>query len=104
MWTRFKKQLVLTIVGLLGVLSVYLIGRRNRKGEVDLQVAEKQLNQTLDKQKALTETLNNLQKQKIDIINDIASEKLSRILIEERNAKKSDQDVIDSLRKRGLVK
>lgn len=103
LFERCKKWFAIGLAGLLGLIAVYFIGRRNRKGELNLEIANHELQTTIDKQKILTQDLDKLQKQKLDIITDIAAEKLTKIAIEEQNAKKSEQAVIDSLRKRGSI-
>jgi lauroyl/myristoyl acyltransferase len=101
---RFKRQILLTLAGFIGLISVYFIGRRNRKGELNLEIANRELQATIDKQKVLTQNLDKLQEQKLDIIADIAAEKLQKLAAEEKNAKLSDRDVVDRLRERGSIK
>lgn len=101
---RFKKYIAMTVAGIIGLATVYFIGRRNRKGELNLEIANRELQATIDKQKVLTQNLDKLQKQKVDIIADIAAEKLHKLAAEEKNAKLSDRDVVDRLRERGSIK
>lgn len=100
----FKKYIAIAMASIIGLATVYLIGRRNRKGELNLEIANRELQITIDKQKVLTQNLDKLQKQKVDIIADIATEKLQKLAAEEKNAKLSDRDIVERLRERGSIK
>lgn len=104
LFQRFKKAIFGTLAGLMAIILVYTVGRRNRNGELNLQIANHELKSTLDKQSIIQQDLAQLQEKKVRLVSDILAEQIAKDAREAANAKKSDQDIVDLLRKRGDIK
>ena len=97
---RIWKWVALT-VGSLGLLFiVYFVGRRNRQGEVNLEVASKELERANSKHEELSGKLKTLQEQRMDIVADIVSEATASKV----KTTITDEEVINRLRASGLIK
>lgn len=83
---------------------VYFAGRGKRKGEVELKLANRNLLDSLAKQAETEKDLNKLHEKEKLIVSEILANELVLQTIESNNAKLSDEEVADRLRKRGLIK
>ncbi len=101
-YKRAYKWLLAGLGGLAVLLAVYFTGRRDRKGEVNLQVATKELEIANAKHNKLAEQLSRLQYDRVDIITDILAEEAAAVA--KANGKVDDEEVLKRLRAHGLIK
>ena len=95
--SRFWKWLLLSLASIALLFGVYWSGRRNRKGEVDLSIATRQLEAANEKHEQLSGKLQDLQEQRKDLIADVIEAEII-------GGAKTPDDVLARLRKHGLVK
>lgn len=102
--SSIKAKLV-AFFGLLASLAlVYFIGRRNRKGEVNVAVAQRELELANKKHEQLQSRLDALETKRINIAADIIEEGTARVIKEAGNEKLTDDQVVERLRLTGIIK
>lgn len=92
----------LWLVGLGVVVTIYLLGRRTRKGEVNLEVALHELERVNRKAAGVEDKLAELRKKQVDISADILEAQV--VANDPDYSTLSDSDIDERLRKRGLIK
>ena len=99
-----KLKLLLALGSLMTLFLVYFVGRRNRKGEVNLAVAQRELNQVQAQHAKIEDKLGVLHARQTDIIADILAEESARIVKQNADKELSDDEVIERLRTDHLLK
>jgi len=99
------KAKVVAFFGLVAsFLLVYFIGRSKRSGEVNVEIAKRELELANKKHEKLTAKVDALDKKRIDIVADILAEETARVAREAGNKELSDDEVIERLRVDGLLR
>ncbi len=97
------KAKIAAFFGVLASLAlVYLIGRRNRKGEVNVEVAQRELELANTKHDKLAAQLDALHEHQTNIIADILEEETARLTAS--NTGLTDEQILDRLRTDHLIK
>lgn len=99
--SRAYKWLLLSLASVGMLFAVYFVGRRNRKGEVNLEVAKKELEAANAKHEQVIKQLDTLHDKRMDIVADIITEEVASA--QKAGAPISDEDVLRRLRAHGLV-
>lgn len=98
------KAKVVAFFGLVASLVlVYFIGRSKRNGDVNVEIAKRELELANKKHEKLTAKVDALDKKRIDIVADIIAEETARVTREAGNKELSDAEVIERLRTDGLL-
>lgn len=107
MMTWIKSQwlkLATAVAGLLLLASVYFLGRRTRSGDLDFAAAKREL-ELADKQSSALQTkLDDVEGQRLKVVEDILSEEIALSLQKEKNHELDPEDVVRRLRDHGLIK
>lgn len=100
---RVWTWLSVTLGAIVLMASIYFAGRSRRKGDVDIALAEKELdkaNQAYDASLKKTTELREKQKR---LVADILAEQLARDAKSKKTAEMSNEDVDRALRERGDI-
>lgn len=85
------------------LLLIYFIGRSKRSGDVNVAIAQRELDMANKKHEKLSGQLDVLDKKRVDIVADILAEETARVVREAGNKELTDEQVIERLRTDGLL-
>lgn len=103
MLQSWKAKVVAFFGFLASLLLVYLIGRSKRNGDVNVEIAKRELELANKKHEKLTAKVDALDKKRVDIVADIIAEETARVTREAGNKELTDAEVIERLRTDGLL-
>jgi hypothetical protein len=104
-WLKsMKLKLIALLSLLLSFFLVYLVGRRNRKGELRVGIAQRELELANQKHEQLEVQLNDLHNKRVDIAADILAEETARMVKQAGSKELSDDEIISRLKLDGLIK
>lgn len=98
-FSRWKVKLALLLGSLSLLFAIYFIGRRNRLGELNLEVAKRELEKADEKHKKLQQEFTILHSKRVSILSDILEHETKKL-----PANLSDADITQRLRADGLIK
>jgi preprotein translocase subunit SecF len=104
-WIKQKwVGLATAVASLMLLLSVYFLGRRTSKGELDFAAAKRELELTNQQSEALQHKLEAVNAKRVEVVADILSEEIALSQKKKANHELDEADIIDRLRDHGLIK
>lgn len=104
MLASWKAKLAAFAGFLVSLVLVYLVGRSKRGGDINVAIAQRELELANKKHDKLSTQLDTLEKKRTDIVADILAEETTRIVRASGNKELTDEQVIERLRIDGLLK
>lgn len=104
MLSTWKAKAVAFFGFVASLLLVYFIGRSKKNGDVNVAIAQRELDLANKKHEKLSGQLDALDKKRVDIVADILSEETARVVREAGNKELTDDQVIERLRTDGLLR
>lgn len=101
--TSAWKYILTGLAVLLASVFAYFAGSARRKGEVDLKMAERELDQVNQQHEAATKQVDALHTKQVRLVSDILAEQMRRAEEVKRTKGLTDEQVLDELRARGDI-
>ena len=102
--SRFWKWLAAGVGGLALLAAVYFVGRRDRNGQVNLDIAKKELDVAIRQHQAAQKQVDELHARQVDIVADILTEETARLAQQKKTGEMSDAEIDKRLHDDGLLK
>lgn len=105
-WLKAQEgKFAAVLAAIVGALFVYCLGRHNRKGELNMAVAQHELDVAMQKHQELTAQITVAAAKRQEIVADIMAEETAKaMLVKDINQSTPEAQIIDILRRDKLIK